>query len=111
MRVDKNGGAWCPRNMIGRDASEWIEIDLRALHVITAAETMGRFGNGQGAEYAEAYVIEYYRCEESNICYLLVHFTYSYIVLTRTLYLLVHCTRTLYLLVHCTYSYIVLTRT
>jgi discoidin domain receptor family protein 2 len=61
MRVDKNGGAWCPRNMIGRDASEWIEIDLRALHVITAAETMGRFGNGQGAEYAEAYVIEYYR--------------------------------------------------
>jgi hypothetical protein len=95
MRVDKNGGAWCPRNMIGRDASEWIEIDLRALHVITAAETMGRFGNGQGAEYAEAYVIEYYRWEENNIC------TYSYIVLTRTLYLLVHCT----------YSYNVLTRT
>jgi len=47
--------------MIGRDAAEWIEIDLRGPHVITAAETMGRFGNGQGAEYAEAYVIEYYR--------------------------------------------------
>ena len=59
--MDKNGGAWCPRNMIGRDAGEWIEINLGVPHVITATETMGRFGNGQGAEYAEAYVIEYYR--------------------------------------------------
>jgi discoidin domain receptor family protein 2 len=47
--------------MIGRDASEWIEIDLRGPFLITATETMGRFGNGQGAEFAEAYVIEYYR--------------------------------------------------
>ena len=47
--------------MIVRDASEWIEIDLRGPHVITAIETMGRFGNGQGAEFAEAYVVEYYR--------------------------------------------------
>jgi len=61
IRVDQNGGAWCPRNMIGKDGSEWIEIELNSVHVITATETMGRFGNGQGAEFAEAYLLEYYR--------------------------------------------------
>lgn len=29
--------------------------------MITATETQGRFGNGQGIEYAEAYMIEYWR--------------------------------------------------
>ena len=61
MRLDQNGGAWCPRNMIGKDGSEWIEIDLGSVHVITATETMGRFGNGQGAEFSENYMLEYYR--------------------------------------------------
>lgn len=36
-------------------------MDLRAVHVITATGTQGRFGNGQGVEYAEAYVLEYWR--------------------------------------------------
>ena len=39
--------------MISKDGSEWIEINLNSVHVITATETMGRFGNGQGAEFAE----------------------------------------------------------
>ena len=47
--------------MIGKDGSEWIEINLNSVHVITATETMGRFGNGQGAEFAEAYLLEYFR--------------------------------------------------
>ena len=38
-----------------------IEINLNSVHVITATETMGRFGNGQGAEFAEAYLLEYFR--------------------------------------------------
>lgn len=29
--------------------------------MITATETQGRFGNGQGIEYAEAYMLEYWR--------------------------------------------------
>ena len=42
-----NGGAWCPRPQVGRDASEWLEIDLGELKVISLVETQGRFGNGQ----------------------------------------------------------------
>lgn len=61
IRIDKNGGAWCPKNMIGKDATEWIEIDLHEVKIVTATETMGRFGNGQGAEFAESYVLEYFR--------------------------------------------------
>jgi hypothetical protein len=38
-----------------------LEIDLHSVHVITATETQGRFGNGQGVEFAEAYLLEYWR--------------------------------------------------
>lgn len=29
--------------------------------MITATNTQGRFGNGQGVEYSEAYLLEYWR--------------------------------------------------
>jgi discoidin domain receptor family protein 2 len=29
--------------------------------LVTASETQGRFGNGQGQEFAEAFIIEYWR--------------------------------------------------
>ncbi|XP_017773503.1 PREDICTED: discoidin domain-containing receptor 2 isoform X2 [Nicrophorus vespilloides] len=61
LRNDKNGGAWCPRQMVSRDAKEYLEISLDGLYVITAGKTQGRFGNGQGQEYAEEYMIEYWR--------------------------------------------------
>jgi discoidin domain receptor family protein 2 len=61
IRIDKNGGAWCPKNMIGKEGKEWIEIDLGSTHAIQATESQGRFGNGQGAEFTEAYMLEYYR--------------------------------------------------
>ncbi|KAF2897530.1 hypothetical protein ILUMI_08645 [Ignelater luminosus] len=61
LRNDKNGGAWCPRQMVSRDAKEYLEINLEELHVITGVRTQGRFGNGQGQEYAEEYMIEYWR--------------------------------------------------
>ncbi|CAG9771112.1 unnamed protein product [Ceutorhynchus assimilis] len=61
VRTDKNGGAWCPQKQATTEPEEWIQIDLKTVHVITATETQGRFGNGQGIEYAEAYMIEYWR--------------------------------------------------
>ncbi|KAK4877691.1 hypothetical protein RN001_010197 [Aquatica leii] len=61
LRNDKNGGAWCPRQMVSRDAKEYLEINLEELHVINGVRTQGRFGNGQGQEYAEEYMIEYWR--------------------------------------------------
>jgi len=47
IRTEVNGGAWCPRPQVGRDATEWLEIDLGELKVISLIETQGRFGNGQ----------------------------------------------------------------
>lgn len=61
LRNDKNGGAWCPRQMVSRHAKEYLEINLEELYVITGARTQGRFGNGQGQEYAEEYMMEYWR--------------------------------------------------
>lgn len=61
MRTELNGGAWCPQTPATPDLKEWLQIDLHAVHMITATETQGRFGNGQGVEYTEAYMIEYWR--------------------------------------------------
>ena len=42
-------------------SKEWIEVDLGSMHVITAVWTQGRFGNGRGAEFTEAYKLQYWR--------------------------------------------------
>ena len=60
-RQDAKGGAWCPAQTISHGVREWIEINLHTDYRITAAETMGRFGGGQGQEFAETYQIEYWR--------------------------------------------------
>lgn len=61
LRIDNNGGAWCPKHMVSRGLKEYLQIDLLQMHVITAVKTQGRFGKGQGQEYSEAYVLEYWR--------------------------------------------------
>ncbi|KAI4471024.1 tyrosine-protein kinase receptor [Holotrichia oblita] len=61
IRTENNGGAWCPQKQATTEPEEWLQIDLKTVHVITATGTQGRFGNGQGVEYAEAYVLEYWR--------------------------------------------------
>lgn len=61
LRVDNNGGAWCPKHIVARGLKEYIQIDLLQNHAITAIRSQGRFGRGQGQEYTEAYVIEYWR--------------------------------------------------
>ena len=43
------------------DNTEYLEIDLGSMHVISKTLTQGRFGNGRGQEYAEAYKIQYWR--------------------------------------------------
>ncbi|XP_046812137.1 discoidin domain-containing receptor tyrosine kinase B-like [Lucilia cuprina] len=61
LKVDNNGGAWCPKHMVSRGLKEYLQIDLLQVHVITGIRTQGRFGKGQGQEYTEAYVVEYWR--------------------------------------------------
>ncbi|KAL3275330.1 hypothetical protein HHI36_020097 [Cryptolaemus montrouzieri] len=61
VRTERNSGAWCPSKQATTEPEEWIQIDLKTVHMITAAGTQGRFGNGQGVEFAEAYMLEYWR--------------------------------------------------
>ncbi|GBM04718.1 Discoidin domain-containing receptor 2, partial [Araneus ventricosus] len=61
LNKDVNGGAWCPKPQISKEVVEHLEISLPSLHVITAVATQGRFGNGQGLEFAEDYMLEYWR--------------------------------------------------
>lgn len=61
LKSENLGGAWCPKNQITKEAREWLEIDLHTVHLITATATQGRFGNGVGVEFAEAYMLEYWR--------------------------------------------------
>lgn len=64
IRQEKNGGAWCPKAQISSAIREYLEIDLTRNHLITWTETQGRFGNGQGQEYTEAFFLEYWRHEK-----------------------------------------------
>lgn len=61
LNLDIKGGAWCPKNQVTTEPTDWLEIDLHAVYVITGAGTQGRFGNGHGQEYAEEYILEYWR--------------------------------------------------
>ncbi|KAL1455888.1 hypothetical protein WDU94_000653 [Cyamophila willieti] len=61
IRNEKNGGAWCPKAQISSEVREYLEINLMRNHLITLTETQGRFGNGQGQEYAEGFLVEYWR--------------------------------------------------
>jgi len=61
LRQESHGGAWCPKQQITTEPREWLEINLHTVHMITATATQGRFGNGQGVEYSEAYMLEYWR--------------------------------------------------
>ncbi|XP_045197424.2 discoidin domain-containing receptor 2-like isoform X2 [Mercenaria mercenaria] len=61
IRTEKNGGAWCPKQLVDKNSYEYLQIDLGKLMVITKVEVQGRFGNGKGMEYAEAFLLEYQR--------------------------------------------------
>lgn len=69
VRTERNSGAWCPQHAINKNSYEWIEVQFEELKVITQVETQGRFGNGQGQEFTEKYMIEYKRVEGPWIKY------------------------------------------
>ncbi|KAK2719726.1 hypothetical protein QYM36_005266 [Artemia franciscana] len=61
VRQERLGGAWCPNQPTMHEPSDWLEVNLKTTHVITTVETQGRFGNGQGQEYAEHFMVDYWR--------------------------------------------------
>ncbi|CAG0891488.1 unnamed protein product, partial [Cyprideis torosa] len=63
IRSEILGGAWCPKLVIGEGVEEWIQVSFSQgdIRTITAVETQGRFGNGQGREFSPGYQIRYWR--------------------------------------------------
>lgn len=61
IRTERGGGAWCPQRQINAETKEWLQIDLGTDMVITAVETQGRYGDGNGVEYPPGYMLEYWR--------------------------------------------------
>ena len=64
------GGAWCPSRAIrgaaspsssAAGATEYLEIDLGRLAVVRQVLTQGRYAEGLGQEYAEAFTLQYWR--------------------------------------------------
>ncbi|CAF1668351.1 unnamed protein product [Adineta ricciae] len=66
IRIELEGGAWCPDKPIGPKSYEYIQIELHKLYFINAIETQGRFDNGQGNEFAEYYQVQYQRENNSS---------------------------------------------
>ncbi|KAI3379048.1 hypothetical protein SNEBB_005197, partial [Seison nebaliae] len=95
LRHNTGEGAWCPARqltsfknrhrekwMISRsdfeeyvrvNAYEWIEVDLLKVTIVTGIATQGRFGNGNGNEWTDNYIIQY-SLEENKLSEL---YTYS----------------------------------
>ena len=57
----EEGGAWCPKSYVSKDGSEYLEIDLVKEARITGIVTQGRHANGMGQEYAEFFMLQYWR--------------------------------------------------
>ena len=47
--------------MVYDEGKEFLEVNVVKDHVVTKVEVQGRFGNGQGKEFAQQYKIQYYR--------------------------------------------------
>ncbi|XP_059092604.1 discoidin domain-containing receptor 2-like [Tigriopus californicus] len=61
LNVDVRGGAWCPKQAVHEGVKEWIQVDLKKIHIITGIVTQGRYGKGKGREFVENFMIEYKR--------------------------------------------------
>lgn len=59
--MEAGGGAWCPREMVYHEGLQYLEVNLGAPHVVTKVEVQGRFGNGQGREFARQYKLQIWR--------------------------------------------------
>lgn len=47
--------------MVYREGKEYLEVNLGAPHLLTKVEVQGRFGNGQGREFARQYKLQLWR--------------------------------------------------
>ncbi|CAN0351273.1 unnamed protein product [Lampetra fluviatilis] len=61
LNLEEGDGAWCADGPVTPQHAQFLQVDLRRLHVVTLVGTQGRHGNGLGNEFARAYRLEYSR--------------------------------------------------
>ena len=63
LNNNDDGGAWCPKSFISETTGtdEFLEIDLGEEHRISGVVTQGRYASGLGQEYAEMFLIQFWR--------------------------------------------------
>ncbi|XP_052003753.1 epithelial discoidin domain-containing receptor 1-like [Xyrauchen texanus] len=54
-------GAWCPAGPVFPSGSEYLQVDLHTLHVLSLVGTQGRHAEGLGREFARSYRLLYSR--------------------------------------------------
>ena len=57
---EEGGGAWCPRKLVDKNLTEWLEVDLGRRMTITKIALQGRWANGVGKEFAPYVVVSYF---------------------------------------------------
>jgi len=63
FRLNSVSGAWCPDtdSVSSKNQTSYLQIELHEVYVISAISLQGRFANGNGAEFAREFSVEYYR--------------------------------------------------
>lgn len=63
LNNNNGGGAWCPKSFISETSGvdEFLEIDLGEEHTVTGVVTQGRFANGLGQEFAEFFLVQFWK--------------------------------------------------
>nr|CAB3236729.1 epithelial discoidin domain-containing receptor 1 [Phallusia mammillata] len=62
LNRDEGDGAWCPSGVVSPNSeTEYIQIKLPQLSVISTIATQGRFGAGSGREFVRTYKFNYSR--------------------------------------------------
>lgn len=61
LNKEIDGGAWCPKKQVSKETNEFLQVNFKDSKLVTYIETQGRFGNSRGREYAEKYMLEYWR--------------------------------------------------
>ncbi|XP_068929296.1 epithelial discoidin domain-containing receptor 1 isoform X1 [Petaurus breviceps papuanus] len=54
-------GAWCPAGPVFPTESEYLQVDLRRLHLVALVGTQGRHAGGLGKEFSPSYRLRYSR--------------------------------------------------
>ncbi|XP_041964471.1 epithelial discoidin domain-containing receptor 1 isoform X1 [Alosa sapidissima] len=61
LSTGEGDGAWCPMGAVYPSGSEYLQVDLGALHFLSLVGTQGRHADGHGREFARSYRLRYSR--------------------------------------------------